>query len=44
VTLPGDLKADDVEASLAHGVLKLHVPKAQTTKHSKIDVTESSSN
>jgi HSP20 family protein len=44
VTLPGDFKADDVAASLAHGVLTVHVPKAQTTKHSKIEVSESSSN
>lgn len=43
VTLPGDLRADDVEASLAHGVLTVHVPKAQTTKHSKIKVSESNS-
>ncbi|BCZ24691.1 Hsp20/alpha crystallin family protein [Mycobacterium senriense] len=44
VTLPGDLRADDVDASLAHGLLIVHVPKAQTTKHSKIEVSESSSN
>ena len=44
VTLPGDLKADDVAASLAHGVLTVHVPKAQTSKHSKIEVSEPSSN
>ena len=44
VTLPGDLRADDVEASLAHGVLTVQIPKAQTTKHSKIEVSESSSN
>ncbi|BBZ47241.1 Hsp20/alpha crystallin family protein [Mycobacterium parmense] len=43
VTLPGDLRADDVEASLAHGLLTVQVPKAQTTKHSKIEVAESSS-
>ena len=43
VTLPGDFKADGVEASLAHGVLTVQVPKAQTTKHSKIEVSESSS-
>jgi HSP20 family protein len=43
VTLPGDLRADDVEASLAHGVLTVHVPKAQSTKHNKIDVTDASS-
>src|ERR1700677_5323827 len=43
VTLPGDFRADDVEASLAHGVLTVQVPKAQTTKHSKIEVSESSS-
>ncbi|HZA09248.1 Hsp20/alpha crystallin family protein [Mycobacterium sp.] len=41
-TLPGDLRADDVEASLANGVLTVRVPKAQSTKHSKIEVTESS--
>ena len=44
VTLPGDLRPDDVEASLAHGLLTVQVPKAQTTKHSKIEVSESSSN
>lgn len=44
VTLPGDLRADDVGASLAHGLLTVHIPKAQTTKHSKIEVSESSSN
>ena len=43
VTLPGDVRADDVEASLAHGVLTVNVPKAQATKHNKIDVTDSSS-
>lgn len=43
VTLPGDFRADDVEASLAHGVLTVRVPKAQTSKHSKIEVSESSS-
>jgi HSP20 family protein len=40
VTLPGDLRAEDAEASLAYGVLRLYIPKAQTTKRSKIDVTE----
>ncbi|WP_406816729.1 Hsp20/alpha crystallin family protein [Mycobacterium sp. M23085] len=43
VTLPGDLRADDVEASLAYGVLTVMVPKAQATKHSKIEVSESDS-
>jgi HSP20 family protein len=43
VVLPGDLRADDVEASLAHGVLTVYVPKAQSTKHNKIEVTDSSS-
>jgi HSP20 family protein len=42
VTLPGDLRADDVEASLAHGVLTVRVPKAQNTKHNRIDVTDAS--
>lgn len=43
VTLPGDFRADNVEASLAHGVLTVQVPKAQTTTHTKIEVSESSS-
>src|SRR4051794_33301218 len=39
VTLPGDLREGDVEASLAHGVLNVYVPKAEnTTKSSKITV------
>jgi HSP20 family protein len=42
VTLPGDLRADEVEASLAYGVLKVHVPKAHSTKSNNIEVTESS--
>jgi HSP20 family protein len=41
VTLPGNLREDDIEASLAHGVLKVHVPKAESTKSSKITVNES---
>jgi HSP20 family protein len=40
VTLPGDLREDDIEASLAFGVLKIHVPKARSTKPSKIEITE----
>jgi HSP20 family protein len=43
VILPGELRTDDVEASLAHGVLTVYVPKAQATKHNKIEVTDSSS-
>jgi HSP20 family protein len=41
VALPGDLRAGDVEASLAYGVLKLYVPKAESTKSSRITVSES---
>jgi HSP20 family protein len=41
VTLPGSLREADVEASLAYGVLKLYVPKAESTKSSKITVSES---
>jgi HSP20 family protein len=41
VTLPGYLREADVEASLAYGVLKLYVPKAESTKSSKITVSES---
>jgi HSP20 family protein len=41
LTLPGSLRESDIEASLAYGVLKLYVPKAETTKSSKITVSES---
>jgi HSP20 family protein len=40
VTLPGYLRDDDIEASLAHGVLKVYVPKAESTRSSKIAVSE----
>ncbi|CAM3290974.1 Hsp20/alpha crystallin family protein [Mycobacterium intermedium] len=40
VTLPGELRADDVEASLAYGVLNMYLPKAQSKKHNKIKVTD----
>jgi HSP20 family protein len=40
VTLPGDLREGDIEASLAYGVLKVYVPKAKSTKSSKITVSE----
>jgi HSP20 family protein len=39
VTLPGDQQSD-VEASLAHGVLQVHVPKAHSSTSRKIAVTE----
>jgi HSP20 family protein len=42
VTLPGPLRESDAEASLAYGVLKVHVPKAESTKSSKITVSEPS--
>jgi HSP20 family protein len=41
VTLPGELRDGDIEASLAHGVLSVHVPKAESTKQNKITVSES---
>ena len=41
VTLPGYLRDGDIEASLAHGVLTVYVPKAESTKSSKITVSES---
>jgi HSP20 family protein len=40
VTLPGDLQQSDVEASLAHGVLRVHVPKAHSSTSRKIAVTD----
>ena len=41
VTLPGYLRDSDIEASLACGVLKVSVPKAESTKSSKSTVSES---
>jgi HSP20 family protein len=41
VTLPGYRRDGDIEASMAHGVLTVHVPKAEGTKSSKITVRES---
>lgn len=41
VRLPGDLQDDKAEASLAHGVLTVYLPKAEGAKSSKIKVTES---
>jgi HSP20 family protein len=41
VTLPGHLREGDIEASLAYGVLTVYVPKAESTKSSKITVSES---
>jgi len=41
VTLPGHLREADAEASLAYGVLKVYIPKAQDTETNRITVTES---
>ena len=41
VAFPGNLRDGGIEASLAYGVLKLYVPKAESTKSSKITVSES---
>ncbi len=41
VTLPGNLRDGDIEASLAHGVLNVYAPKAESTRSSKITVSES---
>lgn len=41
VTLPGILRDGEIEASLAYGVLKLHVPKAKSDEQSNITVSES---
>jgi HSP20 family protein len=39
--LPGNLREGDIEASLAYGVLRVYAPKAESTKSSKINVSES---
>ena len=41
VTLPGYLREGDIEASLAYGVLKVYVPKSESTRSNKITVSES---
>ena len=41
LTLPGHLRESGVEASLAYGVLKLYVPKAESTESHTITVHES---
>jgi HSP20 family protein len=41
VTLPGHLRETGAEASLAYGVLKVYVPKAEDTKSNRITVSES---
>ncbi|CAN3128619.1 Hsp20/alpha crystallin family protein [Mycobacterium sp. smrl_JER01] len=41
VTLPGILRTGEIEASLAYGVLKVYVPKAESTTSNKITVNES---
>jgi HSP20 family protein len=40
VTLPGYRRDGDIEASMSNGVLTVHVPKAESTKSSKITVRE----
>ncbi|MEX5718882.1 Hsp20/alpha crystallin family protein [Geodermatophilus maliterrae] len=39
VTLPGDVDADGVTASLADGVLTVHVPKAEQARPRRIAIT-----
>src|ERR1700722_17267697 len=41
VTLPGQLREADVEASFAYGVLKLYIPKARNTTTNGIAVSVS---
>ncbi len=40
VTLPGQLREADAEGSLAYGVLKVYVPKAENTKTNRITVSD----
>lgn len=37
-TLPGDVKADEIEATYKDGVLRLTIPKAEPIKPKKIEV------
>jgi HSP20 family protein len=43
VTLPAGINADKVQANLEHGVLTLHIPKAEEMKPRRIQVTAGSS-
>jgi HSP20 family protein len=38
--MPGDIRADDVRAELADGVLTIAVPKSQAPGHSRIEVSQ----
>ena len=40
VALPGTLRVGEAEASLAYGVLRVYVPKAESATSSKVPVTE----
>lgn len=40
VGLPGEVRVDDVKASMKDGVLTLHLPKAHETSVRRIEVTE----
>jgi HSP20 family protein len=39
ITLPAQVMADEVEASMEHGVLRILVPKAEEAKPKRIQVT-----
>ncbi|MFG1644265.1 Hsp20/alpha crystallin family protein [Amycolatopsis sp. NPDC049252] len=39
VTLPGDIRADGIEASLDSGLLTVRVPKVDAAKPNKIKIT-----
>ena len=38
VTLPEQVEADQIEASLADGVLAVRVPKSERAQHTKIEI------
>lgn len=37
-TLPADAEMDNIKAELTNGVLSLHIPKAETSKHRRIPI------
>jgi HSP20 family protein len=40
VTMPSQAKADDIDAKLDHGVLRIRVPKAQESQPRRVEISD----